>query len=424
MWAVSVRSEETIDRDSVADRISSLFALRRGNTGLLFGGQSLSLIGTWMTRVAVGWLVFRLTKSALMLGLVGFTGQIPTFLLGPIAGALVDRWGSRRVLILTQVFSMIQAFTLAALALFQVIEIWHIVCLSILRGIIVAFDAPAREAFILEIVGPKEVVSATALNSTMVNAARLIGPSSAGLIIAAAGEGYCFLLDGLSYLGAILPVCRLSTSTSRRGFPSNIFRDIAEGWMYISHCLTLRSVLLLLMLVSLAGMPFTVLLPFYASSIPRGGPYTLGMLLSASASGALVGALCLTRRRDFEYLWKIIPFASISFGAGLIAFSQARLFWPAIGLIFLASFSLMQYVGVSNLFLKTAADENKRGRVISYYTMAFMGMPPIGSLLAGFFASRFGSSCTLMGSGAICLLGGLLFVLCFPRITFEPRASG
>jgi MFS family permease len=408
---VSAKSGGAFRRNVLRERISSLFILRGQNAGLLFGGYGLSLIGTWMTRVAVCWLVFRLTNSAWMLGLVAFTGQIPSFLLGPIAGALVDRWHRRRVLILTQILSMIQAFMLAGLALFNIIEIWHIVCLSLLRGVINAFDTPAREAFLLEIVEPGKVANSTSLNSAMVNAARLIGPSIAGLIIAAAGEGYCFLIDGLSYLAAIYPLCRIKTASAERRSRSKVFRDVAEGWEYVSKCSIFRSVLLLLMLMSLVGMPFTVLLPLFAGSILKGGPYTLGILLSASGCGALAGALCLARNRDSGSLWKTIPFAAISFGAGLIMFSQARMLWQAVGFIFLASFSMMQYLGRSSLLLKTTADENKLGRVISYYTMAFMGMPPVGCLLAGSFAGRFGSSSTLLFSGAICLAGGILFAL-------------
>jgi MFS family permease len=411
MEIAPAQSGRAIRRDAVTERISSLSILRCQNARLLYGGYGLSLIGTWMTRVAVGWLVFRMTNSAWMLGLVAFTGQIPSFLLGPIAGALVDRWSARRILILTQFLSMIQAFMLAGLALFHIIEIWHIVCLSLLRGVINAFDTPAREAFLLKIAEPDAAAGTTSINSAMVNAARLIGPSIAGLIIATAGEGYCFLVDGLSYLAAIYPVCRIKTGSAERRSQSNVFRDVAEGWNYVSNCSTFRSVLLLLMLMSLVGMPFTVLLPLFAGTILNGGPYALGMLLSASGCGALAGALCLARNRDSSSLWKTIPFAAISFGAGLIMFSQARLLWQAVGLIFLASFSMMQYLGRSSLLLKATAEENKRGRVISYYTMAFMGMPPVGCLLAGSFAGRFGSSSTLLCSGAICLAGGILFAL-------------
>jgi len=411
MEIASAQTGTAVRRVTVKERISFLFILSGQNAGLLFGGYGLSLIGTWMTRVAVAWLVFRMTNSAWMLGLVAFTGQIPSFLLGPIAGALVDRWHRRRVLILTQILSMIQAFMLAGLALFDIIEIWHIVCLSLLRGVINAFDTPAREALLMEIVEPEKVANATSLNSAMVNAARLIGPSIAGLIIAAASEGYCFLIDGLSYLAAIYPLYRIKTVSVERRSRSNVFRDVAEGWKYVSTCSTFRSVLLLLVLMSLVGMPFTVLLPLFAGSILNGGPYALGMLLSASGCGALAGALFLARNRDSGSMWKTIPFAAISFGAGLIMFSQARLLWQAVGFIFLASFSMMQYLGRSSLLLKTTADENKRGRVISYYTMAFMGMPPVGCLLAGSFAGRFGSSSTLLCSGAICLVAGILFAL-------------
>lgn len=392
-------------------RLATLFLPRCQNAGLLFGGHGLSLVGTWMTRVAVGWLVFRLTNSAWMLGLVAFTGQIPSFLLGPVSGALVDRWSPRRTLIATQGLSMIQAFALAALTFFYGIEIWHIVLLSLVRGVINAFDMPAREAFLLEVAGPEGAARTTSLNSAMVNGARLIGPSTAGLLIAAAGEGYCFLIDGLSYVAAIYPVCRIKTSVDGRRLQSNVFRDVAEGWMYVSRRSTLRSVLMLLMLICLVGMPFTVLLPFFAASILNGGPYTLGMLLSASGCGALAGALCMARTHDYDWLWKTIPFAAVLFGAELIAFSQTRLLWQAVGLIFLASFSMMQFLGRSNLFLKITAEENKRGRVISYYTMAFMGMPPVGCLLAGSFAGRFGSSSALFCSGALCLAGGIFFAL-------------
>jgi MFS family permease len=402
--------------------LSFPFSLHNKSEIFLFSGQGLSLIGTWMTRVAVGWMVFRLTGSAWMLGLIGFTGQIPSLLLGPVAGALVDRWSSRRVLILTQMFSMVQAFILAGLTLFNFIQIWHIVCLSLVRGIINAIDTPARESLLMEIAKPEAPARKTSLNSALINAARLIGPSVAGLVIAAAGEGFCFLIDGLSYIAAILPLWGLKACTTRQRGSSNLFRDVVEGWVYVSRCLILRPVLLLMLVVCMVGMPYTVLLPLFATSIVNGGPHALGMLLSASGCGALAGALCLSRRCDTDCLLRTIPFSAVSFGVGLIAFSRATLLWPAIGLIFIASFSMMQYLGRSSLFLKTSAEENIRGRVMSYYTMAFMGMPPVGCLLAGSLAANVGSSSALFYSGVICIAGAILFVLRFPRFAFNPVA--
>jgi MFS family permease len=401
-------------------KLSFPFSLHNKSEAFLFSGQGLSLIGTWMTRVAVGWMVFRLTGSAWMLGLIGFTGQIPSLLLGPLAGAIVDRWGSRRVLILTQMFSMIQAFILAGLTLFNFIQIWHIVFLSLARGIINAIDAPARETLLMEIAEPEAPARKTSLNSALVNAARLIGPSIAGLVIAASGEAYCFLIDGLSYLAAILPLFGLKIYTAKKRSASNLFRDVVDGWVYVSGCLPLRPVLLLMLVICMTGMPFTILLPLFAASIVNGGPHALGILLSASGCGALTGALCLGRRCDTDCLLRTIPFSAVSFGAGLIAFSRVTLLLPAVGFIFVASFSMMQYLGRSSLFLKTSADESIRGRVMSYYTMAFMGMPPVGCLLAGSLAANVGSSSALLYSGVICIAGAILFVLRLPRFAFSP----
>ncbi len=306
-----------------------LRALRYRNYRLFFGGQSVSLIGTWMTRIATSWLVYRLTGSAMLLGLVGFAGQLPTFLLAPFAGVWVDRWNRHRVLVVTQVLAMLQSFALAVLALTGRISVWDILWLNAFQGAINAFDMPARQAFVLEMVTDRgDLSNAIALNSSMVNMARLIGPSIAGLIIAVVGEGYCFLIDGFSYLAVIasLLLMRLAAAAPmRRG--KNTLADLKEGWQYVSGFAPVRDVMLLLCVASLMGMPYMVLMPIFAGRILHGGPHTLGFLMGATGVGALTGAVILAARKSVLGLGRVIWLASAAFGAGLIAFSASRWLW-------------------------------------------------------------------------------------------------
>lgn len=414
---------------SGAERVSSgpafmLRALNYRNYRLFFSGQSVSLLGTWMTRIATSWLVYRLTGSALLLGVVGFAGQIPSFMLAPIAGVFVDRWDRHRLLIATQVLSMLQSLALGALALAGVINIWHVILLSIIQGVINAFDMPARQAFVVELVERREdLPNAIALNSSMVNAARLLGPSLGGIIIAAAGEGWCFMLDGLSYLAVIasLLAMRIAPRMTPPVKETNILQQLREGWSYASGFAPIRKVLLLLALVSLVGMPYTVLMPVFANEVLRGGPGTLGLLMAASGVGALAGAVFLASRKTVLGLGKFIPLTAAAFGAGLVAFSFSRALWLSLPLMVVTGLGFMVQMAASNTVLQTIVEEDKRGRVMSFYTMAFMGTAPFGSLLAGGAADQIGAPHTLMLGGLGCILGAIWFASALPALRRDVR---
>jgi MFS family permease len=399
-------------------------ALSHRNYKLFFSGQSISLIGTWMTRIATSWLVYRLTGSALLLGVVGFAGQIPSFVLSPFAGVLVDRWNRHRLLVTTQVLALIQSLVLAILTLTGVIKIWHVIALSIFQGLINAFDMPARQAFLVEMVTRREdLANAIALNSSMVNAARLLGPSIGGVVIAAVGEGWCFMADAISYLAVIasLLVMTITPRTVSLTKDAKIFEQLREGWVYATRFAPIRDVLILLALVSLVGMPYTVLMPVFANDILHGGPSTLGWLMAASGVGALAGALLLAARRSVLGLGKYIPLTAAAFGVGLIAFSFTRVTWLALLLMMLTGLGFMVQMAASNTVLQTIVDEDKRGRVMSFYTMAFMGTAPFGSLLAGSVADRIGAPHTLLFGGIGCVLGAFWFATSLPALRRDVR---
>jgi MFS family permease len=386
-------------------------ALRHRNFRLFFVGQSISLIGTWMTRVATSWLVYRLTGSALLLGTVGFAGQIPTFLLAPFAGVWVDRLDRRKLLVWTQELAALQSLALAALTLAKVINIHEIVALSALQGLINAFDMPGRQAFLVQMVEDKQDLgNAIALNSSIVNMARLVGPALAGLLIAAAGEGYCFTIDGLSYLAVIasLLMMRVNTPPAKRVLTS-MLEQLKEGWVYVSGFSPIRTILLLFALISLMGMPFMVLMPIFASKVLHGGPHTLGFLLGASGVGALISAVSLAFRKNVRGLTTMIQLSAALFGLGLIGFGLSRTFPLSMFLMLIVGFGMMQGLAASNTVIQTLVPEDKRGRVMSYYTMAFVGMAPFGSLLAGGLAHVLGAPHAVMITGAFCVAGAVWF---------------
>jgi MFS family permease len=393
-------------------------ALRHRNFRLYFAGQTISLMGTWMTRLATSWLVYRLTGSAFLLGVVGFSGQIPTFLLAPVAGVWVDRLNRRQVLVVTQFLAMLQSFALAVLALSHHINIHEIIWLSAFQGAINAFDMPGRQAFLVEMVEDKQDLgNAIALNSSMVNMARLVGPSLAGLVIAISSEGYCFLIDGISYLAVIasLVAMRLHTAAIKRTTDS-VLTQLKEGWTYVSSFAPIRTILLLFAIVSLMGWPFTVLMPVFAGTILHGGPHTLGFLMGAVGVGALISAISLAVRRTVLGLGKMIPISTAAFGAGLILFGMSRTLWLSMLLMLVCGFGLMQQMAASNTIIQTIVEESKRGRVMSFYTVAFVGMAPFGSLLAGTLAHAIGAPRTVMFSGACCIVGAAWFASRLPRI--------
>ena len=386
-------------------------SLKYRNYRLFFGGQSISLIGTWIQQIAMTWLVYRLTGSTFLLGLVGFVGQIPTFLLAPFAGVLIDRWNRYHILIVTQTLAMIQALILAFLFFIGTIEVWHIIFLSVLLGCINAFDIPARQSFIVEMVEKKEDLgNAIALNSSMFNGARLLGPSIAGVLIASTGEGICFLLNGLSYLFVIVSLILMKVKSKKREIQNpDVLKEIKKGFSYTFGFAPIKSIILLIGLINLIGMPYIVLMPVFAKEIFHGSPYTLGFLMGASGVGALMGALYLASRRNVLGLEKIISLSAGIFGFGLITFSLSRLFLLSLVLMIITGLGMIMQMSSSNTILQTIVDDDKRGRVMSFFTMALTGMASFGSLLAGGLASFLGAPNTLIIGGILCVLGALIF---------------
>ncbi|HEY3265284.1 MAG TPA: MFS transporter [Armatimonadota bacterium] len=395
-----------------------LRALGHRNYRLFFSGQSISLIGTWLTRIAMSWMVLRLTGSAWMLGVVGFAGQIPTFLLAPYAGVMADRWDRHRILVITQTLAMVQSFLLAILALTHTIQVWEILALSIFQGLINAFDTPARQSFVIDMVEDRaDLPNAIALNSSMVNAARLLGPSVAGVLIAGFGEGWCFLIDGFSYIAVIFSLLLMKVVRKKRsGQRRNVLHEMRAGFRYAFGFAPIRAVLSLLALVSLMGVPYTVLMPVMATRVLHGGPHTFGFLMAATGVGALCGALALASRRSVLGLGRIIPTAAAVFGVGLMSFSRSHSVWLSLILLMLTGVGFMVEMASSNTILQTIVNDEMRGRVMSFYTMSFMGTVPFGSLLAGALAARIGAPNTILIGGASCIVGAALFVTQLPEL--------
>jgi MFS family permease len=352
-----------------------------------------------------------------LLGVVGFAGQIPTFLLAPFAGVLTDRWNKFHILVVTQVAAMLQALMLAALYFSGTIAIWHIVLLSILLGCINAFDVPARQSLVVQMVDKKEDLgNAIALNSSMVNGARLLGPSIAGMLIAFMGEGVCFLINGLSYIFVIifLLMMRINASNGKRK-NEHVLKELKEGFRYTFGFKPIKYTILMLALVSFMGMPYTVLMPVVAKEILHGGSHTFGFLMGASGLGALLGALYLASRKNAVGLGRLIPRAAIIFGAGLILFSLSRHVWLSLVLMVFIGLGMMLQMASSNTIMQTVVDDDKRGRVMSFYTMAFMGTAPFGSFLAGSLAKIIGAPNTILLGGVACIIGAIVFISKLPK---------
>jgi MFS family permease len=393
-------------------------ALQHRNFRLFFFGQSVSLIGTWMQQVAMIWLVYRLTGSEFLVGLVAFCSQIPSFFLAPVAGVFTDRWNLRRTIIVTQSLAMCQAFILAILALTGAVAVWHVLALSVCMGLITAFDIPARQSFLIQMVeGRENLTNAIGLNSSMFNGARLVGPAIAGFLIAAKGVGVCFLLNGVSYVAvlAALLAMRLSPRTLRSP-PKHVLHELREGLRYALGFPPIREILLLLAVVNLAAMPLMVLLPFFATNVLQGGSDTLGLLTSAMGCGALIGALRLAFRKSVLGLGRQIAWASALFGMSLIAFSFSHVLWLSMLLLVSCGFAVMMETAASNTILQTIVDDDKRGRVMSFYAMAFLGVAPVGSLLAGSLASRLGTPHVAQLAGAMCVVASGIFALRLPAL--------
>jgi MFS family permease len=398
-------------------------AFQSRNYRLFFSGQGVSLIGTWITRIATSWLVYRLTGSLLLLGMVGFCGQIPTLILGPFAGVLVDRMDRHRILVVTQVLSMLQSFALAALVFTGAIHVWHVLALQAVQGIINAFDTPARQAFVVHMVEDRShLPNAIALNSSMVNGSRIIGPSVGGIIIAAVGEGWCFFLDGFSYLAVIasLLAMRLVKAESQRKNKSMV-KDFTEGFRYVSGFRPVRASLTLLALISMLGMPYAVLMPAIATRILHGGAHTQGFLMTASGVGALCGAFYLASRKSVVGLGRVMTRSAAVFGLGLVAFSFSRSLVVSLILLTVVGGGMMVTMASTNTVVQTIVQEDLRGRVMAFYTMAFLGTAPIGSILAGAVAQRIGTANTILAGGTGCILAAGWFAMQLPILREQVR---
>ena len=396
-----------------------LRALRYRNYRLFFAGQTVSLIGTWITNIATSWLVYRLTGSALLLGVVGFAGQLPAFLLSPFAGLVADRRNKHKILVLTQTASMLQSFALAVLTLGHWITVPWLLVLCALQGLINAFDMPCRHAFVVEMIEKREDLgNAIALNSSIFNAARLIGPAVGGVLIAAVGEGWCFFVDGVSYLaviGALLAMVIPVKKPVKHNAASAV-SQLKEGLKYSLKSKPIRSLLVLLAWVNFMGVSYMVLMPVFAGAVLKGGPYTLGFLMAASGGGALIGALWLASRKTVLGLGRAIVFATVAFGVGIIAFSFARTLVPALVFLVISGWGFMVQTASTNTILQTIVEDDKRGRVMSLFIMAFMGTAPFGSLLAGSLSHQIGVPHMLLISGLCCLGGAFWFYKQLPEI--------
>ncbi len=389
-----------------------LRAFSHRNYRLFFTGNGISLIGTWMQQVAMGWLVYRITNSTFYLGLIGFTGQVPIFLFASFAGVYADRHNRRNILIITQMLAMFQALVLAVLTFSGIVGIWHLVVLSIFLGIVNAFDMPARQSFVIDMVEQKEDLgNAIAFNSFMFNGARLIGPSIAGVIIAYAGEGTCFLVNTISFLTIILALFAMSIPLKEKLAESkSLLKGLIEGYVYAWRKISIRNILLHLCIMSFIGMPCTVLMPYFARDQLHGGPGTLGLLSSFSGLGALIGVLYLASRKATLGLNKVIAIASAVFGLGLLGFSFSASFILSMTLVFFMGFGMIVQMASCNTILQTVVQEEMRGRVMSLYAMAIAGMVPFGSLIVGMLSSRIGPPQTLLICGSACVAASMFFL--------------
>lgn len=401
---------------------ATLRALQYRNFQLFFGGQLISLIGTWMQNVAQAWLVYRITKSSMLLGSVGFAGQIPVFLLAPLGGIVADRYSRHRVVIATQTASMILALALSALVLTHTVQIWHIFVLAALLGVVNSFDIPARQSFLVEMVGREHLMNAIALNSSMFNASRVVGPAIAGLLVATIGEGWCFFANGVSYIAVIIGLSLMDVPRRRdlanTGSP---ITHIVEGFRFVLQHPPVHSILILLGVVSLTSMPYSVLMPIFADNILHGGAKALGTLMGATGVGALCGALLLASRSTLKGLGTWVALSATLFGAALIAFSFCRSYLVSVLILVPVGFFMMIEMGSSNTLIQSMVPDRLRGRVMAVYSMMFMGMAPLGSLLAGLSANRVGATWTIAGAGMICMCGAAFFWTVLPRVRTAAR---
>ncbi len=396
-------------------------ALKHRNFQLFFSGQLISLTGTWMQTVAQSWLVYRLTGSSLLLGSVGFASQIPVFLMAPVGGMAADRFNRQRIVIATQVASMILAIVLALLTLTHMVKVWHIFVLAALLGVVNAFDIPGRQSFLVDMVGREDLMNAIALNSSMFNGARVVGPAIAGILVAKIGEGWCFFANGASYIAVIVGLLLMRVDCPARSKSDSPLEDIIEGFSWVSHTGPIRALLLLLGVVSLVGMPYTVLMPVFADHILHGGAKALGILMGFTGIGALFGALTLALRTGIRGLGKLISICCAGFGVSLIAFAFSKLFWLSAFLLIPVGFFIMLQMACSNTLIQAMVPDALRGRVMAVYSMMFMGMAPFGALLGGALADRLGAPITVAVGGLASIVGAIWFGKQLPVFRGEAR---
>jgi MFS family permease len=396
-------------------------ALRHRNFQLFFSGQLISLVGTWMQSVAQSWLVYRLTGSALLLGSVGFASQVPVFLFAPLGGITADRVNRRHIVIATQVAAMLLAFVLAALTLSHKVQVWHVFVLASLLGVVNAFDIPGRQSFLVDMVGKEDLMNAIALNSSMFNGARVIGPAIAGILVAKIGEGWCFFANAVSYIAVIIGLLMMRVQSPVRVAMASPFEHMMEGFRFVNRTAPIRALLLLLGLVSLVGMPYVVLMPIFADQILHGGARGLGILMGATGVGALLGALTLAFREGVKGLGRWVAMCSAGFGVSLVLFSLSHKFWVSVILLLPVGYTIMLQMASSNTLIQVMVPDALRGRVMAVYSMMFMGMAPIGALFGGALAERLGAPLTIAIGGLASVAGACWFGLHLPKIRVEAR---
>lgn len=417
------RKEGAVESPDLQARLPyALRALRHKNFRLFVTGQMVSLIGTWMQSVAQSWLVYRLTDSSFLLGLTGFLSHIPIFLLAPLAGTVADRHDRRRILIRTQAVSMLLAALLAVLTFSDLVRIEHIFLLTLLGGVANAFDVPARQSFAIEMVGRQDLMNAIALNSSMVNLARIAGPAIAGILVAQVGEAWCFAINAISYMAVLSGLWRMNIrGRARAEATTSALGHISEGFRFVANTRPISALLLLLGLISLVGLPYTILMPAFADRVLKQDAGGFGLLMGASGAGALAGALMLTGRRKTSGLGSWVAYSGAAFGLSLILFSVSRSFWPAIFFLLVAGFSNMVGMAASNTLIQSMVPDGLRGRVMALYTMMFLGMAPFGALLGGVLAEQLGVPMTIGMGGLGCLAGAALFWYRLPSLRGEGR---
>jgi len=397
-------------------------ALRHRNYRLFFSGQLVSLVGTWMQSIAESWLVYRMTGSAALLGVAGFASQIPVLFLATVGGTVADRFNRHRILVITQTVSMVLPLILAALVFTGRVQVWHVFTLAATLGVVNAFDVPARQSFVVEMVGKDDLVNAIALNSSIVNAARALGPAVAGVLVAAVGEGWCFLFNGLSYIAVITGLLLMKLPPRMQSdHPKPALADLTHGFQYVRRTMPVRDLLLMVGLISFAGMPYSTLMPIFAENILHGGARGLGLLMACAGLGSLAGALTLATRSSIRGLGRIVAASAVIFGVSLTVFAASRLFWVSAVVLLVVGMSMITQAASTNTLIQSMVPDSMRGRVMAIYAMMFMGMSPIGALVEGWIAERIGAPNTVMIGGAVCVAGAIVFNIRLPKLRVMAR---